>query len=380
MNKLIRIALGLLLLLTIVFPVLDAAACTGIRVKAKDGSVVCGRTMEFADFFGFLLVAVPRNLAYPDLSNHEEYAHYKGMKWVSKYAVVGISSKFSPSGMVEGLNEKGLSVGSFYHKPLAKYQQPTGKEFLKTLNSGDFTSYLLTSYASVNEIISAIRTNAFLVQNGYVYFKSGPSTQDSMLLQLHYFVNDPTGRSLIIEFIDGKIVCDTSNIGVITNCPEYSWHKQNLSNYVNLVTKNADINDIGKDAYIINKLGNGSGMLGLPGDMTPPSRFVRAFFFSKSMDVAASAKDAVDNVFHVLNSFDIAKGYIGVSDGLPEQTLWTAASDLTNLRFYYHTYSNRQIRMFDLKNNLDKLGSSVVILDSTVSTATQAIYEIKMPQ
>ena len=101
-------------------------------------------------------------------------------------------------------------------------------------------------------------------------------------------------------------------------------------------------------------------MLGLPGDFTPPSRFVRAVAFSQSVFQSKTGDDAVLEAFHVLNQFDIPKGAAREHEKdehgniLADYTLWTSASDLKAKRFYFRTYENSQIRMVDLmKMNLD---------------------------
>src|SRR6266436_5193597 len=102
----------------------------------------------------------------------------------------------------------------------------------------------------------------------------------------------------------------------------------------------------------IKGLGQGSGMLGLPGDFTPPSRFVRAVAFSKSALPVENAKDGVLQAFHLLNQFDIPKGAArGAEHGkeVSDYTQWTIAADLKNLRYHFRTYDNSRIRMVNLK-------------------------------
>ncbi len=93
-------------------------------------------------------------------------------------------------------------------------------------------------------------------------------------------------------------------------------------------------------------------MHGLPGDFTPPSRFVRAAVFSTSALPVPSARAGVLQAFHILNGFDIPKGSTRQDEHgktVSEFTLWTTSSDLTNLRYYFHTFESRRIRMIDLK-------------------------------
>jgi choloylglycine hydrolase len=120
-------------------------------------------------------------------------------------------------------------------------------------------------------------------------------------------------------------------------------------------------------------LGQGSGMLGLPGDFTPPSRFIRAVAFSQSALPVATAQEGVLQAFHLLNQFDIPKGAArSVDNGkkIADYTLWTSVSDLKNLRYHFRTFDNSRIRMIDMKKlNLDAKEIK------TVSMAGQEVIE-----
>ena len=126
--------------------------------------------------------------------------------------------------------------------------------------------------------------------------------------------------------------------------------------------------------------GQGSGMLGLPGDFTPPSRFVRAVAFSQSVFKSKTGDDAISMAFHVLNQFDIPKGSArdGEKDAngniQADYTLWTAASDLKTRRYYFRTYDDSQTRVVDLmKMNVD--GKDIVRMsikgDGVIKPLTQ---------
>jgi choloylglycine hydrolase len=106
------------------------------------------------------------------------------------------------------------------------------------------------------------------------------------------------------------------------------------------------------DGETFRQLGQGSGMLGLPGDFTPPSRFVRAAVFSATAIPSQTAEKGIEQVFHILNDFDIPVGVAReVSDGVvhTDYTLLTMARDPQSLRYYYKSYEDQTIRMVDLK-------------------------------
>ena len=145
---------------------------------------------------------------------------------------------------------------------------------------------------------------------------------------------------------------------MITNSPGFDWHMTNLRNYVNFSFKNHPPVKLG--SVRLEPFGQGSGMLGMPGDFTPPSRFVRAVAFSQSVLQPKTGDDAVLTAFHVLNNFDIPKGATREAQKdehgniLADYTFWTAASDLKTKRYFFRTYDDSAIRMVDLmKMNLD---------------------------
>jgi choloylglycine hydrolase len=163
-------------------------------------------------------------------------------------------------------------------------------------------------------------------------------------------VTDARRQCVVLEYVGGQLHVHANPLGVMANSPTFDWHVTNLRNYVNLSVTNVPPIDVANIKLV--GFGQGSGMLGLPGDFTPPSRFVRAVAFSQSALPVASAEEGVLQAFHLLNQFDIPKGTArGVENGktVADYTLWTSASDLTNLRYYFRTFQNSRIRMVDLK-------------------------------
>jgi choloylglycine hydrolase len=187
----------------------------------------------------------------------------------------------------------------------------------------------------------------------------------------HYFVNDASGRCVVLEYVGGELKIHENPLGVITNSPSFDWHVTNLRNYVNLTVNNVPPVDLAGINF--QGLGQGSGMLGLPGDFTPPSRFIRAVAFSQSALSVETAQEGVLQAFHLLNQFDIPKGAArSVDNGkkIADYTLWTSVSDLKNFRYHFRTFDNSRIRMIDMKKlNLDSKEIK------TVSMAGQEVIE-----
>ncbi len=139
----------------------------------------------------------------------------------------------------------------------------------------------------------------------------------------------------------------------MTNSPNFEWHMTNLRNYVNLSATNVPPLALG--GVTLAQFGQGSGLRGLPGDFTPPSRFVRAVAFSQSAVQSDTAAQAVLQAFHILNNFDIPYGAVRDVEGgqmHAEYTTWTSDSDLKNLRWYFRTYGDQSIHSVDLPKAL----------------------------
>ncbi|HWE36251.1 MAG TPA: choloylglycine hydrolase family protein [Isosphaeraceae bacterium] len=311
-------------------------ACTGITIRPKDGSVIFARTLEFAVDIKSNIIVVPRGKGFVGTAPGDR----PGLRWKTRYGIVGANA-FDMPVTVDGLNEKGLHVGLFYFPGFAKYQEVRAEDVRNALAPWELGVFLLGTCSDVNEAVAAAKD----VRVGEVVQKDM-----GFVPPVHYVLTDSGGQSVVLEYVDGELKVHQNPLGVMSNSPTFDWHMTNLSNYVNTTVSNVPKIDVG--GREVKGLGQGSGMLGIPGDFTPPSRFVRAVAFSKSALPVETAQEGVLQAFHVLNQFDIPKGAArGLEHGkeVADYTLWTSAADLKNLRYYFRTYDNSRIRMIDLK-------------------------------
>jgi choloylglycine hydrolase len=325
-------------------PLQPAQACTGITLVAKDGDVVRARTLEFGIDLHSGVMMIPRGEVRVGTTPDGR----QGVRWKAKYASVGANGVGVPF-LFDGVNEKGLSMGLFYFPTSAKYMAYTAADAAKTLAPWELGSWMLENFADVDQVKAAIGK---LVVPAVVFAKWGFAPE------VHYFVQDASGKSIVIEYVGGKLNVHDDPLGVLTNSPAFDWQMTNLRNYMNLSPTNVAATKLGP--VTLQPFGEGSGMLGLPGDFTPPSRFVRAAIFSQSVAKPETGTGAVIEAFHVLNQFDIPKGAVrehgkdAHGNVQADYTLWTSASDLGARRFYFRTYDDSQIRMVDLmKMDLD---------------------------
>jgi choloylglycine hydrolase len=154
---------------------------------------------------------------------------------------------------------------------------------------------------------------------------------------------------VVIEPIDKRLKIHDNPLGVMSNAPTFDWHMTNLRNYINLTATNVPPVDL--DHLKLAQFGQGSGMHGLPGDFTPPSRLVRAVAFSQAALSSKTAPEAVLQAFHILNAFDIPIGAVREEHGsqlFADYTTWTSVADLKNLKWYFKTYDDQSIHAVDL--------------------------------
>lgn len=308
--------------------------CTGIRLTAEDRTVVNGRTMEFGfDLESEVMVSPPgyrRTGITPNVGS--------GLAWTANYASVGANA-FDMDVLVDGLNEKGLSAGLFYFPGFAGYMPYERADADRTIAPWQLVSWMLDLFDTVAEVRAGIET--IVVPN--VRLKGHA-------LEAHFVVHDASGACIAIEYVGGKLNIHENQLGVITNSPTFDWHMTNLRNYVNYSFNNVEPVQLGP--VTLTPFGQGSGMIGIPGDVTPPSRFLRAAAYSQSVLPSATGTDAVLTAFHLLNNFDIPMGAVREKDEdgklVCDYTLWTCVNDLGAKQFYFRTHENSQIRMVDL--------------------------------
>jgi len=338
--------LGMLCVVCALFILGQAAAnaCTGIRLIAKDGSVIHARTLEFAVDLHSNVIIVPRGYKRTGTTPDGK----KGLQWKSKYASMGANGVNVPF-IFDGLNEKGLAAGLFYHPGTAKYMKYDPKDAAKTLAPWEMGSWILENFATVDEV----KANIHKVVVPEVIFKAWGFSPP-----VHFVVHDASGKSIVIEYIKGEPVVYDNPLGVMANSPTFDWHMTNLRNYINVSLK--PVKALKLKNLTLTSFGMGSGLHGIPGDFTPPSRFIRAALFSQVVFPPATGYDAVLEAFHILNNFDIPKGSAREEkkdehgNTLADYTSWTSANDLKAKKFYFRTYENSRIRMVDLnKMNLN---------------------------
>jgi choloylglycine hydrolase len=313
-----------------------ALACTDVRLVATDGSPFTVRTMEFAMDLNSEAVIVPRGrqVASPAPNGN-------GLAWTSKYGYVFMNAYGIPA-VTDGLNEKGLGFGALYLPGETAYQTVKPGEEARAMSNVSFGAWVLGNFATVEEVRAAL---------GDIVVWGETVPQLGSFAPLHYSIHDQSGKSIVIEYVGGKLHVYDNDVGVLTNSPTYDWHLQNLRNYVNLTGANSAPIKLGNVTYA--GTGQGSGLHGLPGDPTPPSRFVMAAATAYLADKPKDANAAFLLAQHLIDRVDIPKGLVrDYSQGgkpMGDYTQWTVFRDHANKVYHWKSYTDPGLKAIDLK-------------------------------
>lgn len=364
MKKIFKLTFSLFFILSSII-----LACTGITIKTLDNKIIQARTIEYGEGnLNSKLILSPRGREYQSLTPEGKF---EGYKWKGKYGFVG-ASLVTDIFIGEGINEAGLNAGLFYfphYGSLAKFDKKTAN---KSIVDMQLVSWILSNFSTVDEVKEGLKkikvVNIAHDENG------------NPLPTSHWRVADAKGGNIVIEIVNnGEIKIHDNKIGVLTNSPDYEWHVKNLNNYINLYAGNAKNYSV--NGQKIFSFGAGTGAMGLPGDITPPSRFVRAFYFLTTMKPAETSKEAIGEAFHIMNNFDLPIGVeypaehkSSIPKDLPSATQWTAVSNLNDREFYYKTMFNSQVRKVDLKKiDFTKVKYTAIPLDEKPEENIQEI-------
>lgn len=285
------------------------------------------RTMDFdfnleADF-----IVVPRN--YPLLTS------LSGPKALGTYGFMGKGRKLETYILADGLNEVGLACAALYFPAYAQYSDGP-LENKRNLSPEEVVAWILSSFSSVEDLRAGIG-ELNIVNKINAFF--------GIVLPLHWIVSDQSGATIVIEPTQEGIKIYDNPIGVMTNSPDFNWHITNIRNYIGV--KQNSIRPIKLGGLKFAPFGSGAGSFGLPGDYTPPSRFLRAVFGKETINPMEDEDEGVKAAFHILSSVDIPKGNVIADQGV-NYTQYTGCMAGASGNYYFKTYDNNQIIKINL--------------------------------
>jgi choloylglycine hydrolase len=313
-----------------------AFACTDFVLQAQDGTFVGGRSLEFATELQSVLRIFPKKQRVISKSPDRK----KGLEWITKYGYVGATA-LGMNFAFDGMNEVGLSFGYLWLPAITEYPTVAPEDRSKALDFTDFGSWVLGNFSSVAEVKEALKEVKIW----------GHPVPPLGIAPVHAAIHDAKGNHLVVEFVGGKMQVYDNPISVLTNAPAFDWQLTNLQNYAHLDATNVD--QITIRGVLVQSPGQGSGFMGIPGDWTPPSRFVKIATYLRFANGVASGADAVNFAEHLLNTVDIPQGEIREKgQDIGDYTQWIVIKDLTKKVFYFRSYKDLCLKMIDL-NKLD---------------------------
>jgi choloylglycine hydrolase len=333
--------------------------CTGIKLECADG-VVAGRTAEFGFLLEYDVLFLPVGTQAASV-----LPKGTGKAWTTTHAVLGTAT-FGALSIMDGVNDAGLMAGAFYFAGQAAYADPATVDAAQSLNATDVTHYILTTCSTIDEALAAIAeiTVVDVPVNGW-----GPVAPP-----LHFQLIDAQGRHVAVEPIHAGSLQVTENpTGAFTNSPDLPFHLLNLTQYMNISPETVQQSTV--FGTTVTATGMGSGGLGLPGDYSPPSRFVRAAFFGANHPTPATTIDGVQELFHLLNVFDIPMGAAKVGD-TSDFTQMTVVRDAHELTYAWRSYGDQRLRQVNMRQLVELASAPVRIPISPITGDESTIDDV----
>lgn len=323
-------------------------ACTNIMVQSKDNAVIVARTLEFGPSLNSEIVTSPKGKVFANTRLDGRQSR----SWTAKYGFVYLNF-FGQDHAVDGMNEQGLSIGFLYLPGYTQYPKVSEADVKNAIPYFQLGDWVLSQFKTTEQARAALEDLKVFDQKLTIEGKK-------LSFPLHLVINDSQGKSIVVEFNRGKKQIYENPLGILTNAPSFDWQLNNLKNYANLSPY--AVEPIKIDGMTYSATGQGAGMVGLPGDSTPPSRFVKMAFLQKSALPVADAEKAVVLSEYIIDNVFIPNGMVRNAKGTPgtETTQWTVFKDLKNAKLYFKSYLFPTLRVIDIKKlNLNE-GAQVV--------------------
>lgn len=304
--------------------------CTAVTLKTDD--FYFGRTLDNDFSYSEQVTVTPRNFS---------FSFRNGRKFENHFALIGMAYVVSGYPLYyDAVNEKGLCMAGLNFVGNAHYFKPCDDK--DNIAQFELIPWVLSQCESVEQAKALLgRTNI-----------TGENFNDELSVsQLHWIVADKT-QSITVESVKEGLMIHDNPIGVLTNNPTFDMQMFNLNNFMNLSplpSRNNFAPNIKLDVY-----SRGMGAIGLPGDLSSQSRFVRAAFAKLNSVSESDEKSSVGQFFHILGAVEQVRGCCALEKSRYEITVYTSCCNADKGIYYYTSYNNRQITAVDMyRDNLD---------------------------
>ncbi|MCY9807677.1 linear amide C-N hydrolase [Lentilactobacillus senioris] len=312
--------------------------CTGIEMISRQGNAFWGRTQDFEQHFEYSGVKIPKGYEFK-----EAYTPFKSE--LNVMGIVWANDIHKSPVLLDGINDYGICGGSFYFDHFYKYA-PTKEIHAQNkvaIRGEELCTWILTHYKSLNDIVNNLEHDVGITN------EIGPMM--GMSVPQHCVFQDETGREIVIEpSVSNGFRIFENPVGVFTNAPTFDWHLTNLKNWLEKTSLrtysykvNEPVNNFSLDELT-------SGLVGIPSDYKPESRFLRAAY-SKLLSIEVDDNEALNQIFQLLTAVNTPKGSLRIhnddKENLVAWTQYTSGYDIKNKDLYAFTYDNRNLRILN---------------------------------
>lgn len=331
--------------------------CTAITFKTKDHYF--GRNLDLEYSYRETVTITPRGYRF-------SYRHVDTPK--TQHAMIGMATVADDYPLYyEATNEKGLSMAGLNFPGNAVYQDPKPK--MDNITPFELIPWVLSQCTGLQEATELLK-QCNLVNE--------PFNDEFSVTPLHWFLADETGSVTLEPMADGLHICENP-IGVLTNNPPFEYHIEHLKNYLNLTS--AEPNNRFAPTVDLTPYSRGMGAIGLPGDLSSSSRFVRAAFTKLNSRCHDSESASISQFFHILGSVVQQDGCVKVGNAY-EKTIYTSCCNTTRGIYYYTTYENSQITAVYLHNSPvsgNRLVCYPLVTGQQIRVENPSIWKQNMP-
>lgn len=304
--------------------------CTAATYKTDN--FYFGRTLDYDISYPCEITITPRNFPF-------EFKDAENLK--QHYAIIGMA--YNKDGFplyFDAMNEKGLCIAGLNFPENAVYSKPIHSKY--NIAQFELIPSLLGQCADLNQAKKMLCK---------INITDTPFSKDLPVSPLHWIIADKSGALTLETTANGINIYDNT-IGILTNNPTFTEQLSNLSNYMNLSPKEPV--NLFSDKITIKPYSRGMGAIGLPGDLSSSSRFVRAAFVKLNSASDDTESGSISQFFHILGSVEQQRGCCETENGKYEITQYTSCCNADKGIYYYTTYSNRSISAVNMLScNLD---------------------------
>lgn len=306
--------------------------CTAATYKTKNHYF--GRTLDYEYSYQETVTITPRNKTFYFRNGKELKTHF---------AIIGMAFVVGDYPLYyDATNEKGLSIAGLNFPQNAVYNCIKEAENVDNIASFELIPWILGQCETIKDVRNLLEKINITKEAFNENLPPSP---------LHWIIADKNNAITLESVAEGLKIYDNP-AGILTNNPPFDYQMFNLNNYMNLSTEKA-VNNFSSKLFLEN-YSRGMGALGLPGDLSSASRFVKAAFTKLNSVSGDSESESISQFFHILGSVAQQRGCVHMGNSEYEITIYTSCCNTDKGIYYYTTYENSQISAVDMhKENLD---------------------------